>query len=175
MSHEIVTPTVSQGLEWKDLRIGIKNCIKQVINDAVVYSSWPLKYDIGQTVRLLTHKDSGKVHAWMISINRAEAKDRAMGKGGIIWDLNVRIWGMLGYDSTYSGDTQDTIEKEVRAITQVLVANYNHFGLAETSAFKTTGYVDWTDIDVHGFGDNSDVHVAQGNLKIQLNEHLTGY
>lgn len=176
MPHAIVTPTVSQELEWKDLRVALKNCIKEVVDKAVIYSSWPLKYDIGQTIKLLTSKaDGGKVHAWMISINRAEPDDVKAGGYNLEWELNVRIWGFLGYEKTYEDTTQDTIEKEVRAITQVLYANRKHLGLNDTSALKNVELITWEDIDVQAFGSGDDVHVAQGNLKITLQEFYSGY
>lgn len=175
MPHEITVPTVTQDIEWKDLREGLKNCIKAAVSeDVLVYASWPLKYDIGETINLISSKD-GKVHAWMISINEADPQDRKAGGYSLEWDLNVRIWGFLGYDSTYSGDTQDTLEKELRKITFITYANAKHFGMANTQGLETDGLISWEDIDVHAFGSGDDVHVAQGSLKVKLKTFLSDY
>ena len=174
MPHTIVVPTVTQGLVFSDLRKAIRDCIKLVAPDAVVYSSWPLKFDIGKTVNLLrSQADGNKVHAWIIDVNRAEVDDKKAGGYQLEWILNVRIWGFVGYEATHDDSVQSTIEDEVRAITQVLHVNRKHLGLDDTSALKEVGLVVWDNIEVNAFGSGEDVHVAQGNLEIRLSENFS--
>lgn len=172
----IVVPTQDQGIDWQDIRVGIKNCIKAVVSNAIVYSSWPLKYDIGKTINLLkSDNDSGKVHAWIVGINKAIPYYDKSGGKGIEWELDVRVWGFLGYAQVYTDSTQHTIESEIRAITKVVMANAKHLGMNNTQGLVTDGLIDWNDIDVHAFGSGADVHVAQGLLKVKIREHFSGY
>ena len=167
----LLLPTVQQGLEWKELRVAFKDCIKAVAPTAVVYSSWPLKYDIKKTIRLLkSDAYGGLAHAWIISINKADPYTKKAGGYNLYWDLNVRIWGFVGYKQTHDDDTQDVIEKEVRAISQIIFLNRKRLGLSDQEALSEMETVVWDDIDVHAFGDENDVHVAQGNLKLTLSE-----
>ena len=174
MAQTIILPVEVQGLEWSDLRKGIKDCIKSVTPLARIYSSWPLKYDVGQTKNLLMSKaDGGKVHAWIISINKAIPYNKKAGGYALSWDLNVRIWGFLGYAQTHNAETQDTIEKEVKAITQVLFLNQKHLALEDASALHEVGMVEWEEIDVEAFGSGDDVHVAKGNLDVTIMENFS--
>lgn len=171
MPHQLLVPQVTQGLKWQDLRIAIKGCIEAVAPKANVFSDWPLKYDIGMTKKLLiSTKDSNKVHAWLISINSAEPYDEKAGGYNLHWDLNVRIWGFVGYTGEHDETVQNTIEEESRAISQIIYLNQKHLGLTDTSALKKVGYLIWDDIDVHAFGSGDDIHVAQGNLSVTLSE-----
>lgn len=171
MPHELLIPQEVQALDWKDLRQALKRCIMAVAPNAVVYSSWPLKYDIGETVRLLrSQADGNKVHAWMISINEAEPFDVKAGGYNLQWDLNVRIWGFVGYEAIHDDSIQSTIELESRRISQIIYLNQKHLGLEDTGALKNVGQVVWDDIDVNAFSGGEDVHVAQGNLSITLSE-----
>jgi hypothetical protein len=172
MPHAIIIPSITQGLAWQDLRKGLRACILSVAPNARVYSSWPLKYDIGQTVSLLrSENDSNKIHAWIIGINRAEPFDEKAGGYNLQWELNVRIWGFVGYDAIHDDSVQHTLEAECRLITQVIYINQKHLGLESTDALKRGNYmVTWEDIDVNAFGDGNDVYVAQGNLVVTLSE-----
>lgn len=171
----VIIPTVQQELDWKALREGIKSCIKEVVGDAVVYSSWPLRYSVGDTVRLLTSKAEGKVHAWIIGINRAQVYADKVGGHQLEWELNVRIWGFFGYDSTYTADVQNAAEEEIKAVTRVIYANAKTFNMESTQALATDGIIDWDDIDVQAFGSGDDVLVAQGSLTIKARENYAGY
>ena len=171
----IVIPTLTQSLDWKDLRTSIKDCIKLVAPTAVVYSSWPLKYNIGQTVKLLqSDAYGGLVHAWMISIVSANPRQEKIGGGDVsknlLWDLDVRIWGFVGYQETHTDNTQDVAEDEVRAITQILYMNQKNLGFG--GSLKSIGLVEWGDIDTQAFGDGNDVIVAQGILSVTTSETL---
>jgi hypothetical protein len=106
----------------------------------------------------------------MISINNAEPFDTKVGGYNLQWDLNVRIWGFVGYEAIHDGSVQNVIEKESRLISQVIYLNQKHLSLDDTSALKQVGQVAWDDIDVNAFGSGQDVHVAQGNLKVTLSE-----
>lgn len=171
MAHTLVLPVATQQLSWPDLRKGLQECIKLATTNARVYSSWPLKYDIGKTVSLLTSKaDGNRVHAWIISIARAVPYNNKAGGNNLEWDLTIRIWGFLGYAyGTHDDDTQSELEEEARRVSQTIFVNRAHLGLESTSALKEVGYLKFEDIDVHGFGE-SDVHVAQGELNITLSE-----
>jgi hypothetical protein len=173
----IITPTVENEVTWKDLREGIRDCIKEAAPTAVVYSTWPLKYDIGDTINLLTsNADNGKVHAWIIGVNSVNSFEDKVGGYQLKFDLNIRIWGFVGYDQVYSGTTQDVIEEEVIKITRILYANRTNLKLTNLANSGEIGVVDWQDIDVHGFGgDGHDVHVAQGNLNVVIREQYSGY
>lgn len=171
----LITPTATEEVTWKSLREGIRDCIKLAAPNAVVYSSWPLKYNIGDTVNLLqSSADNGKVHAWIVGINKANTFEDKVGGHQIKFDLNVRIWGFLGYDQVYSGTTQDIIEEELVKVTRIIYANRDALKLSNLANSGEIGIIDWEDIDVHGFGgDGHDVHVAQGNLNVVLREQYS--
>ncbi len=167
----ITVPTITQGIDWSELRGKLKDCIKVVAPTAVVYKSWPLKYDIPETIRLLQSEAyDNLVHAWMISINRAEPYLDKVGGSNLKWKLNIRVWGFVGYQQDHDDTTQDVMESECRAISQVLYMNRKNLGLSDAEALKELGLITWEDIDVHAFGDGNDVHVAQGDLEVVLSE-----
>ncbi len=183
---EIKVPTVVDGIEWDSIRQGIKSCIEAALTEgegeeavlkARVYSSWPLKFDVGQTVELLTSEtDNDKVHAWIVGINRAMPADGGKSGGHYLeWPLTLRVWGFLGYDSVYTADTQSIMEKELRAVTRVIYANSKTFGQDDVFDIKSSGIVQWEEIDTFAFGSNDDVIVAKGSLELTVREHYSGY
>lgn len=172
MANPIILPDNSTVVDWGDVRKGLKACIQAVAPTARVYSRWPLKYDIGQTINLLaSSKDNKRVHAWIIGISRAEPYSDKIGGYALQWELNVRIWGFVGYvDGADDNSTQDILEEEARKVAQVIFLNQKHLAMNSTAGLKDVGYLIFEDIDVHGFGSGDDVHVAQGNLTIRLGE-----
>lgn len=174
MPRPIVIPTATQELSWVDLRKGLRDCVKAVATTARVYSRWPLKYDIGKTVTLLESSSEDRVHAWIISINKASPYNEKAGGNNLQWDLTVRIWGFLGYEYGLDDDdnAQNILEEEARKVAQVIFMNRKHLGMDDTQALKDVGYLNFTDIDTHGFGED-DVIVAQGELNITLSEFFS--
>lgn len=174
MPAPIVVPNMSQGVAWQALRKGLRECVLAVAPSARVYSSWPLKYDIGETVGLLrSENDSDKIHSWIIGVNRAEPFADKAGGYNLQWDLNIRIWGFVGYEAIHDDSVQHTLELECQKITQVIYLNQKHLGMDDTSAIKGGNFmVTWEDIDVAAFGSGNDVYVAQGNLSIILSENF---
>jgi hypothetical protein len=175
----IVIPTVEQEVDWEDLRKGIKDCITAALTvsnvvKARIYSSWPLKYDVGQTVDLLeSETDDNKVHAWIIGINRTVPRDGGKSSGHYLeWPLQIRVWGFLGFDGP---ESQNTIEDEVRKITRVIYANSKTFGQSTIQGIKSSGIVSWEEIDTYAFSAGNDVLVAKGSLEITIREHYSGY
>lgn len=171
MPKPLIIPITTQTVEWSTLRLALKNCIEAVAPNARVYSSWPLKYDIGETISLLkSDAENGRVHAWMISISEAEPIDRKAGGRNLEWILNVRIWGFLGYQMTHDDATQTELENEAKKVAQIIYLNDKHLGMDDTQGLKKVDMLVFDDIDVHAFGSGSDVHVAQGNLTITISE-----
>lgn len=171
MPRTLINPSViQQGINWDDLRKALRRCILEVSPNARVYSSWPLKYDIKQTINLLQSEAEGnKIHCWMISINKAEPLAEKAGGYFLKWELNVRIWGFAGYKFDHDDTTQDLIEREARKISQIIYLNQVHLGMDLAQGLEV-GMLVFEDIDVHAFGSGADVHVAQGNLRITTNE-----
>lgn len=171
----IIVPIPAQTITrtLPDLRRGLAELIQTAVPEAHVYSRWPLKYSIGDTVELLrSNRDNGRVHAWIMAVNRIEPDtERKAGGNYIEWDLSVRIWGFVGYEFGVDDDTtQDIIENEARLISSVIYLNRLHLGLDDPKGLKNVGLLTFDDIDVHGMESSGDVHVAQGTLAITLSE-----
>lgn len=174
MSKPLINPddVIQQTIDWDTLRKALRTCILLVAPNARVYSSWPLKYDIKQTINLLqSQSDNNKVHCWMISISETDPEAPKAGGYYLEWEINVRIWGFVGYGFTHDDATQSIIEDEVKKITQVLYLNQKHLGM-DISEGLEVGLLKFNDIDVHAFGSGADVHVAQGNMKITIREQF---
>src|SRR3954464_5229346 len=98
----IIVPTPAQTItrSLPDLRKGLAALLQAAVPEARIYSRWPLKYSIGDTVDLLkSNRDNDRVHAWIMAVNRIESDvERKAGGNYIEWDLSVRIWGFVGYE-----------------------------------------------------------------------------
>lgn len=174
MPKAVKLPTPQEELDWRLLREGIARCIGAVAPNARVYDRWPLKFSVGKTAELLrSDADSGKIHAWIIGINKAEPySDRSGGQNLILWDLDIRIWGFMGYEyGVDSANPQNDLENECRKITQVIQMNNVDLTLDIAQCVKEVGYVRFDDIDTQGFGQD-DIIVAQGTLEVKLKETL---
>lgn len=171
----IIVPVGNAEMDWPRLRQGIKLCIQAGAPNAIVYSRWPLKFSVGDTVELLkSNRDNDRVHAWIVGVETASPADRKAGGNALEWDLKLRIWGFVGYEYGQDDDTtQDIIENEARLITSILYLNRKNLGMDDIRGLKDVGLLSFTDIDVHGFGSGDDVHVAQGTLSITLSENFT--
>ncbi len=174
MPKPVTIPAPQEELDWRLLREGIARCIKAVAPTARVYDRWPLKFNIGKTAELLrSDTDAGKIHAWIIGINKAEPyNDRSGGENLLLWDLDVRIWGFMGYEyGIDSANPQNDLENECRKIAQVIQLNKIHLTMDISQCLKEVGYVQFEDIDTQGFGQD-DIIVAQGMLEVKLKETL---
>lgn len=174
MPHEIIVPASVDGLDWTALRKGLKNCIQKAAPKAVVFSNWPLKYDVRQTTAILkSKKDDGNLHAWIIGINKAIPSEGGRAGGYYLeWELSLRIWGFVGYEYADDSETQNTLETELRKATQIIYLNQKHLGLDSTSGLKEVNLLEFEDIDVQYFEGGNDVYVAQGSLSILTNEAI---
>jgi hypothetical protein len=184
---EIIIPQFVENRQvtWPDLRRGIKTCIKAVAPKARVYSHWPMKYNIGQTIRLLRSKhdldesNEKRIHAWMVSVAsadpEAEGTEDRIGGYNFEWLLRIRVWGFLGYAAGVDdddGSTHDNLENEARLISTTLWLNRLHLSLDRLSSTFDVGKLKFEDIDVHGFGDGVDCHVAQGFVEVKISEEF---
>ena len=172
MPKPIVLPTPQKEQDWLLLRQGLARLIVAVAPTARVYERWPLKFEPGKTAELLKPVGSDVIHSWIIGINRAIPKEEKIGGSVIQWDLNIRIWGFIGYEYGADSDNpQNTIELEAKRITQVIYLNREHLTLDNTQALKEVGLLEFPDIDAQGFG-RDDIIVAQGELNIEVEEVL---
>jgi hypothetical protein len=167
----IGTPQREQ--DWLLLRQGLRRLIEHVAPKAKVFERWPLKFDAGQTAELLkSPADGGRIHSWIIGIHRAIPLENAIGGSALNWDLTVRIWGFIGYEHGIDSENpQNEIELEAKRVTQIIYLNREHLTLDNTQALHKVGLLEFRDIDAQGFG-RDDIIVAQGELKIRLNEVL---
>ena len=171
---DIILPTYPSPVpKWGEIRRGVKRCIKAGAPTARVYSRWPLKYDIGQTIKLLKSTSDERIHSWMISVASATPSQYKIGGHVVEWNITLRIWGFMGYAfGTDDANTQDVIENEAKYIGDILFLNRSHLGLENSEGLSEVGFLVFEDIDVHGFGEGVDVHVAQGSLTFRLSEQL---
>lgn len=173
MPTEVISPSPRNEISWLAVREGIQRCIKSVAPTAVVYSRWPLKFDIGRTAELLkSDADNGNIHAWIIGVNQATPFMDRVGGEMIQWKLNIRVWGFIGYEYGIDNDNpQNVLEDECRKIAQCLWLNRATLTLDDPLCLKDVGYLVFDDIDTHGFGQD-DIIVARGEIEITLKELL---
>lgn len=172
MPKPVVIPNPQLQQDWLLIRQGLKRCIEAVAPNARIYDRWPLKFDPGQTAELLKSPIENRIHSWIIGINAADTEEDRVGGGVIFYNLNIRIWGFIGYEYGIDSDNpQNTIETEARKITQVIYANREHLTLDFTQSLHEVGLLTFRDIDAQGFG-RDDVIIAQGELRIKIREVL---
>lgn len=166
-----VNPQLEQ--DWLLLRQGLSRIVQYAAPKARVYDRWPLKFEIGKTAELLkSSADGGIIHSWIIGIREAVPYYDRAGGNGLLWDLQVRIWGFIGYQYGVDSDNpQNTIEAECKKIAQAVYVNRDHLTLDYTQALKEVGFLEFRDIDAQGFG-RDDIIVAQGEMNIKLIEVL---
>lgn len=160
--------------EFVELRKGIAACIKAVVpSDAVVYDNWALKYDLNETIELLSNDNI--IHAWLVSVKAIDVERRRVGGALLSMPLTVRIWGFIGYSYSPNGDRQSMLEKECKDIIRVIELNQDHLGMdldQFNPCIEQVGILTFPDIDVHAWGSASDVMVAQGTLLVDWAEHI---
>lgn len=167
----IISPR-ERRIAWPRIRLALKDIVQAAAPSARVWSRWALKYDLEQTVGLLTAQ-SDQIHSWMLSVDRVTTDAPKAGGGEFEYNLRIRIWGFLeqvmGDDETNS---QNDFENEVDDVIAYLQANrLNRLGISESEGggyIRDVGFPTFEPIEVHGFGDGIDVHVAQGSLDIRV-------
>lgn len=155
--------------DFVELREGIANCISALNTGAIVHNNWIMQSDIEDTLNMLEDAN-GKVHGWMVSIDSVEPTEPRTGVNYIEYDINVRIWGLMGYYYEASRDSaQSILEKECRDVIRVILLNRSTLGMDDTTPIPIKpidSLPRFEDIDVKAFGRGSDVIVAQGNLRV---------
>jgi hypothetical protein len=163
-------------ISWGTVRRGIKDTIEAAASsDATVHSRWAMRYSIEDTVAMIqANDDSENIHSWMLSVLNPNPDVQKTGGGEFEYTLEIRVWGLLGYD--YGDDTtnsQDTFEDEVDDVIATLKANAgaNAFGISENDgrdAIKEIIIPSEFQMDVMGFGEGLDVHLAQGIIQVRI-------
>jgi hypothetical protein len=168
-----VSPQLEQ--DWLLIRQGLARLVSYVTPYAKVYDRWPLKFELGATAELLKStsvQDGGRIHAWIIGVQSAIPNTDRVGGTAIFWDLTIRVWGFIGYQYGVDSDNpQNTLETECRKLSQIVFMNRDHLTLDNTQALKEVGFLEFPEIEAHGFG-RDDIIVAQGEVMIKLKEVL---
>lgn len=173
----LVNPGAAQ-IGWPAVRKAVAAVIKAASPNARVHDNWKLFFDLGKTTAMLIvqaeNAEKGKIHAWMLQVNSATVPRNASGDvpfvGGGRWDwsLNLDVWGFFDYAlSTTAASSQDTFETELELVAAFFQANPqldDSLGLGLRNVFP----LEFAPIELAGFADGRDAHVAQGRLRIDV-------
>jgi hypothetical protein len=180
----IIYPTVmpyAPVLTFPALRKALARIVKAGAPNALVRERWALRFDLTKAIADIKAKsgvDAGKVHAWLIAISGATLDVSRTGRGYFEWLLTVRVWGFryyeLGDDNTNS---QDVVEAEARYVAALMYLNRSQLALDNPAATGFRGVerdlnFPPDSIDVVGFAEGVDVHVAQGEMVVRVAEQL---
>jgi hypothetical protein len=133
-----------------------------------------MRFDLDSTISMLLNS-SEEIHSWMVTVE--EVNPDVQKTGGTEYEtvLNIKIWGFLSYD--YGNDdtnSQDTFEDEVDDVIATLKAQGKApymFGISSNDgveAIKDLVLPDSFKLDVMGFGEGYDIHVAQGIIQVRI-------
>jgi hypothetical protein len=163
-------------------RRAVAALVKAAAPNARVYAEWVLKsqaYLGGDVADLLGDKDkpdAGKVHCWMVGV---ESFDFVRGPGDqppviggkeIDWLYDLAVWGFFDYAiGTSEATSQDLVDAEVQKVAATLFVN-EFLALGPTQGLREVGPLSFPSIDVHPFGEGHDVHVAQGKMRIRIQQ-----
>jgi hypothetical protein len=169
-----VQPASARQISWSKIRHGIKDTITLAAPNARVHSRWALQFDLESTIAMIRN-DSDIIHSWMVMVKKPSADIAKVGGTEYETTLDFKIWGMMGYDyGDDSSNSQDAFEDEVDDVIATLRANSNvknAFGLTNADGVQAIREViipSEFDLDVMGFGEGHDVHVAQGILQVRI-------
>lgn len=170
----IITPP-DKKISWPRIRRGLKETIIAAAPNARVHSRWALKYDIESTlaylhsVNPLTPED---IHAWMVSVYQVQPEEVKTGSSEYDNTLGIRVWGFRGFEFGDDEDnSQDPFEDEVDNVVAFLKANrLTAFGISEEDGRKYLRDITLPafELDVAGFGEGYDVHVAKGTMTMRV-------
>lgn len=163
-------------------RRALKLLIAEAAPKARVYQSWVLKsqaYLGGDVADLYgIEDDAQKVHAWMVGVETfdfvrgAGNEPPAIGGLEIDWLYDLAVWGFFDYKlGTTEADSQDLVDREVQKVAATIFAN-KWLGLEDgpVPGLREVQPLWFPSIDVHPFGDGRDVHVAQGKMRIRIQQ-----
>lgn len=169
----ILSPA-SRQISWSVIRKGIADCIKAAAPTARVHPRWAMRWDLQSTIAMIKEQSSGKIHSWMVSVKKPTAEIVKVGGTEYQYTLNIRIWGLMQYDyGTDSSNSQDAFEDEVDDVIATLKANAdaNCLGITNSTqraAVREVIIPSEFDMDVVGFGEGYDIHVAQGFMDVRI-------
>ena len=164
----------------QDARRQLKLLIEAAAPKARVYRSWVLKsqaYLGGDVADLLgTGDDANKVHAWMVGIESVDfVRDRdgnlpVVGGKEVDWFYELAVWGFFDYElGTSEEDSLDRVDAETNLVAATIFAN-EFLGLGPQPGLREVQGLWFPSIDVHPFGEGRDVHVAQGKMRIRIQQ-----
>lgn len=169
-------------LTFPELRAALKSIVVACVPEhTIVRARWALRYQLERSLPDITVKtgsEKNKAHAWLIAISGAALDVSRSGGGYFEWLLDVRVWGFRWYElGDNNSNSQDVIEAEARLIAVTMYLNRSRLGLDNPQA---TGFRGVTrdleypsdSIDVVGFAEGVDVHVAQGSMQIRVAEQI---
>jgi hypothetical protein len=173
----IVAPGAAQ-IAWKDIRKAVAAIIRAASPNARVHDNWKLFFDLGKTtsglIVVAENPEKGKIHSWMIQVNNATVPRNPSGDvpfvGGGRWDwsLQLDVWGFYDYAlSSTASSSQDIFETELELVGAYFQANPmldESLGLGLRNVFP----LEFAPIELAGFADGRDAHVAQGRMRIDV-------
>jgi hypothetical protein len=175
-----------------DVREALASIAMAVAPAARIHAEWVLKFDLNQTVSLITVQDAmqaavdtdvGLVHSWMIGLSSAfiakdengELPEVGANLSGFSWDLTFAFWGF--FDATRVNAAlksgQRIAEDESELLSATLIQNPT-LGLdsPKVNFLEHVGLLDFASIDAHSFTDGQDVVVSQGAIKVRVDRQL---
>jgi hypothetical protein len=184
---EVLIP-LEAAADWDVVRVAAMRVVRTLAPRARCHDDWPLGFDIGKSVAPITvrpedvavesNQDVGKVHSWMIGLERAVPVRNAngdppvIGGGELEYDVTFALWGY--FQTTLSLPdgrlAQDIAEREAAFVGVGLWMNHRlAMDPPQVEGVSKVFPVEFGDMDKHPFSDGVDVFVPQGSLTVRVN------
>lgn len=164
-------------LSWRKIREAFAARILAVATTATVKDEWPYDFSQGDSLTGLEDTVDGNfIHAYLIGSMKAEADEPKVGggpdHGSITSKLTLRFMGVMGLSrGTVTTSSADVFEAELKGIRFEVLNNRMTLGIVDpdVSDIRRIWPIQYDDIYTDDYGDSL-VHIAEGNLLIELTE-----
>lgn len=187
----IVTPTMTNGFNWKQARTNLAALLTAAAPLAKVHAEWKLEFDpatsLGKITALLKGLTDHEniVHSWMIGLAGVEPITGESGDdtyiGGVTSEyyLDFAVWGFFDYKGWLSNiagtgladsESENAVQAAENESRRVLAYVRANPSLADSGASAIAQPFRVENQDIQGFSGGSLVFVVQGALRVRVRE-----
>jgi hypothetical protein len=178
----------AQSMSFDKVCKAVSRICKAVAPPARQHDEWVLSFDFEKNAALVTvraddvddehNQDVGRVHSWMVGVERAvpiknsQGSNPQIGGGEFEWMLTLSVWGFFDVDLIRVEDnisSQAFAMKEAELVAASIFANTNlALDAVEAIGLREVQALEFNSIDNHAFSDGHDVIVAQGSMQVRI-------